>query len=34
MTDKVVLVRVLTALDIEFEQALQYHDNVHDGNND
>ena len=34
MPDEIVLARIMTALDLEFERALHYHDEGYDSDND
>ena len=34
MPDEIVLVKILTALDLEFERALHYHDEGYESDND
>ena len=34
MSDEIVLARIMTALDLEFERALHYHDEGYDSDND
>ena len=32
--DEIILARMMTALDLQFEKAMHYHDKGYDGNND
>ena len=34
MADKIVLARMMTALDLEFEKAMHYHDEGYESDND
>ena len=34
MSDKIVLTRIMTALDLEFKRALHFHDEGYENNND
>ena len=34
MSDEIILARMMTVLDIEFEKAMHYHDEGYESNND